>query len=278
MTVEDFPDDAPIVVSFGGGLNSTALLIGWVNAGMPPPGLILFADTGSELPETYEHVRRFSQWLADQGWEPPAHERFRPTDGGVITWVRKGGRQESLEEYSLRTRHLPSLAYGGKSCSHKFKIEPQNREVNNFPPAQKAWRAGHKVIKVLGYGAEEQKRIARAKVEDDKYLYLFPLAKWGWDREDCQRVILDAGLPLPPKSSCFFCPARKKHEIDRLAHEHPELVERAQRMEQVAYEAGNMRSTKGLGRQFSWTKYVNGSDLSDADAPNDSCMYCADEG
>lgn len=269
--------DPPMVVSFGGGLNSTALLVGMVQAGLPQPDLILFADTGSELPETYEHVRRFSLWLEEQGWEPPSEERFRPAEG-VITWVRKGGRQESLEEYSLRTQHLPSLAYGGKSCSHKFKIEPQNREVNNFPPARAAWAAGHKVIKVLGYGAEEQRRIARAKVEDDKYLYLFPLAEWGWDRADCQRVILSTGLPLPPKSSCFFCPARKKREIDQLVINHPDLVERAIRMERVASEAGNMRTTKGLGRQFSWQEYVYGTDAQedDTDAPDDSCMYCAD--
>jgi 3'-phosphoadenosine 5'-phosphosulfate sulfotransferase (PAPS reductase)/FAD synthetase len=42
-------------VAFGGGTNSTAMLCGFRERGIKPD-LILFADTGGELPETYEHV------------------------------------------------------------------------------------------------------------------------------------------------------------------------------------------------------------------------------
>ena len=36
------------------------------------------------------------------------------------------------------------------------------------------------------------------------------------DRERCKEEIRVAGLPVPPKSSCFFCPAMKPQEIDKL--------------------------------------------------------------
>lgn len=39
------------VLSFGGGVNSTALLVGLCSHNKPP-SLVLFADTGLELPET----------------------------------------------------------------------------------------------------------------------------------------------------------------------------------------------------------------------------------
>ena len=46
------PDpNSPIIVSYGGGTNSTAMLIAMVLKGIKPD-LILFADTGGELPET----------------------------------------------------------------------------------------------------------------------------------------------------------------------------------------------------------------------------------
>ena len=44
-----------LAVAFGGGTNSTAMLCGFRERGIKPD-LILFADTGGELPETYEHV------------------------------------------------------------------------------------------------------------------------------------------------------------------------------------------------------------------------------
>jgi len=41
----------PLVVAYGGGLNSTAMLCGFRERGIIP-SLILFADTGGEMPET----------------------------------------------------------------------------------------------------------------------------------------------------------------------------------------------------------------------------------
>ena len=43
------------IVSFGGGTNSTAMIIGMYRKKIPVD-LILFADTGGERPCTYEHV------------------------------------------------------------------------------------------------------------------------------------------------------------------------------------------------------------------------------
>lgn len=248
----------PVAVSFGGGLNSTALLIHWAKEKWTPPHKIIFADTGAERAETYWHLGDFAQWLVAQGMPN-------------IEVTRKGGRKETLEEYCLRTKHLPSLAYGGKSCSFKFKIEPQERDINRWSLARQAWAAGTKVVKIIGYGAEEQKRISRAKLEDEKYFYRFPLDELGMDRDACERTIVEAGRKPPPKSSCFFCPSTKKQEIFNLPED---LKRRAINIEVVSSIAGNSRSTKGLGRQFAWSELLKGENTPEAIvAP---CMYCAD--
>lgn len=52
----------PLVVHYGGGVDSTAMLIGLYRSGVVPD-LVLFADTGSEKPETYDYVGMFSDWL-----------------------------------------------------------------------------------------------------------------------------------------------------------------------------------------------------------------------
>jgi hypothetical protein len=129
----------PIIVAFGGGVNSTAMLIGMYRMGLKAD-LILFADTGGELPETYEHTERLSAWLVAHGFPEIVH-------------VSKtyAGQKTTLENDCIRNETLPSIAFGFKSCSLKYKREPQDKYCNHWPPAREAWERGQKCIKVIGY-------------------------------------------------------------------------------------------------------------------------------
>lgn len=49
------------IVSFGGGTNSTAMIIGMYLHKIPID-LILFADTGGEQPHTYKFIEIFNGW------------------------------------------------------------------------------------------------------------------------------------------------------------------------------------------------------------------------
>ncbi|OEC43158.1 hypothetical protein A7D27_10085 [Pseudomonas sp. 1D4] len=231
---------APIVAAYGMGTNSTALLVEMVRRGEPVDAIVS-ADTEGERPWTYEFRDLFSAWLVAHGY--PA-----------ITIVKKGGRPESLEDNCLRLAMLPSLAYGFKGCSHKYKIEPQEAWANKWPPARAAWAGGQKVVKLIGYDVDEPHRAAIP--EDDKYTYRYPLLEWGWGREECVAAIAAAGLPQPGKSSCFFCPASTKAEILELRREHPDLLARALAIESTAINAGNLRSVNGLGRKLHWGQFL----------------------
>lgn len=46
-------------------------------------------------------------------------------------------------------------------------------------------------------------------------------------------------------------------------------------MEAVAIEAGNLKTSKGLGRRFSWTEFLAGEQIT-AEPIVDACMYCVD--
>ena len=56
--------ESPLVVSYGGGMDSTAILVGFAAAGIVPD-LIVFADTGAERPETYAAL----DWARRHGLE-----------------------------------------------------------------------------------------------------------------------------------------------------------------------------------------------------------------
>jgi hypothetical protein len=241
-----------VVAAYGMGTNSTALIIEMVRRGERIDA-ILCADTGGERPRTYAYRDMFSNWLVEHGY--PA-----------IVTVHKGGRQETLEENCLRLTMLPSLAYGRKGCSHKYKIEPQDKWVNNWPPAREAWASGRKVVKLIGFDMDEPHRAAIP--EDAKYRYRYPLLEWGWGREECVKAISDAGLSQPGKSACFFCPSMTKPEILQLRKEYPDLLERALNIERTAQRAGNLNSVNGLGRRLNWGEFAELAAEAEANDPS----------
>lgn len=111
------------------------------------------------------------------------------------------------------------------------------------------WESGEKVIKLIGFDATETHRtFATGAGIDvcpepglpryrDRYEIRYPLRDWGFDRAACGKIIVAAGLPLPPKSACFFCPNMKDAEIEELAAEDEVDHALALEMERV-YRAG----------------------------------------
>jgi len=222
-----------LLVSYGAGTDSTAELIEMVKRDIRPD-LILFADTGGERPETYWYVVMFSLWLVGKGFPP-------------ITTVKSS---ITLEDDCLKRKALPSLAYGFKSCSQRFKAQPQDKFANHFEPFVNAWKNGETVTKAIGYEYGEERRMRESG--NKKYTNWFPLIEWEMDRDACKKTISDAGLPQPGKSSCFFCPSMRKTEIFELRDSHPDLLKRALAME------GNAELTviPGLGRSYAWNDLI----------------------
>ena len=166
-----------------------------------PVDLILFADPGAEQPHTYAYLDTMSRWLENHGM--PAITR--------VWYTEKNGQRLTLEQECLRSGTLPSIAYGYKKCSLKHKVAPQEKFCRHYQPCIDAWAKGEKVIKFIGYDAGEEQRMNKALVhdlQDKKYRKEYPLMEWGWSRNDCIQAIQNAGLPLPGKSSCFFCLGR----------------------------------------------------------------------
>lgn len=214
------------VVSYGGGTNSTAMLIGLQERG-ERPDIILFADTGGELPETYWHVQSISEWCLLAGFPP-------------ITTVKSSG--VTLEEDCITRGALPSVAYGFKTCSMRWKVQPQEKYLRSIGVTE--------YTKLIGIDADETRR---AKEYDGTR---YPLIEWGWGRDECVEAIDRAGLPQPGKSACFFCPSSKPKEILFLKKRHPDLLKRALALEANA----ELHTIKGLGRNWAWKDFVAFSD------------------
>jgi len=225
---------APVILNNGLGVDSTAMLVG-LAARNERPDLVIFADTGGEKPETIAYLDVINPWLRTVGFPE-------------VTVVRRpvGSRgYRTLEENCLSNETLPSLAFGMKSCSLKWKAAAMDHFIlgcSRGPNQHEGWRPallalaeGKKPIKLIGYDAgPKDSRRATDRVEDEHFLYRYPLREWGWDRDRCKAEIAAAGLPVPPKSACFFCPATQPDELLWLAETHPDLFKRAVAMEDAA--------------------------------------------
>ena len=213
------PDRAPLMVAYGMGVDSTALLVGLRDRGVRPDA-ILFADTGGEKKETYAFEAPMQDWLRREGWPAIVTVRY------VATNFKNWPPYYTLEDNCLTNGTLPGISFGPASCSVKWKQAPQHKWTQAWQPARDAWSANVKVTKLIGFDASPADRRRTYVPEDDqRYTYEYPLQAWGWDRAECQRQIAAAGLPVPPKSSCFFCCAMKPHEVRALSpDEHRRIV------------------------------------------------------
>lgn len=217
-----------LVVSYGMGRDSTAALVGLAKIGLRPDA-ILFADVGAEKRATYNFLPKINAWLRSVGFPEVTVVKYETTEKSRID-DRTGRPYTDLEGQCWATGHLPSFAYGGKkggqanaTCSIKWKQTAQERFVERWAPAIAAWKSGRRLIKLIGYDCEEMHRGARARAyEPEAFHWFYPLREWSWNRERQAQEIEAAGLPVPEKSSCIFCPAMRPEEFRRLAETEPE--------------------------------------------------------
>lgn len=208
----------PLIVCYGMGRDSTGVLIGLHQRG-ERPDLIIFSDVGDEKEKTYRYLDVINAWCIYVGFPEVTVVRYTPQN------FKHWPPYYTLFENCMTNITLPSLAYGGHACSSKWKIDAQRKFLETWAPAQEAWARGGKVTKCIGFEDSPKehrrtKRCATFAVQDEdpsRVTLRFPLQEWGWDLERCIREIEAAGLPVPPKSSCHFCPAMKPWEVDELS-------------------------------------------------------------
>lgn len=195
------------MISFGAGVNSVAMTIMLVEDGWRGP--IVFADTGGEHPDTYCYIEYFER------------EYLKPHDM-VITRLMPGSEyhnkkaQLPLEEYCLQVGIIPLLAV--RWCSAEWKCRPVGK-----------WCKAHSIsVSLLGISASEPRRVRNDSTTK------YPLVEADIHRPECRRIIQRAGLLVPRKSGCFFCPGQAIAGWRTLYFEYPELYARAIALEDNA--------------------------------------------
>lgn len=219
-------------VSYGGGVQSTALLV-LAARGEIDYRLFCFANVGddSEHPATLTYVREVATPFAE------AHgielvELHRVPQRGIAK-----GQPETLYGRLTRTgsRSLPipvrmaNGAPGTRSCTADFKIRVVTRELK-----RRGANAEHPATVALGISTDEIER-ARPGIDprEPTQHRVYPLLELGLSRNDCRRIIETAGLAVPGKSACWFCPFHDDETWRKQKRQEPDLFERSCELEDL---------------------------------------------
>lgn len=188
------------ILSFGGGVNSVALYFTLKKHDMPIDEII-FADTGTELPETYEVVEKF--------------KKIAVIDRVVFSTV-KSDLSDNLYSYYWDKKCVPSRMR--RDCTAKFKIRAMRKYLRNKYGKEETF------TQYIGIALEE---FHRMKNSDVKYCTLvYPLVDKKIDREECKRINQENGFAETTKSGCYVCPFTRKQGWIDLLKNHPGLFDK----------------------------------------------------
>jgi hypothetical protein len=215
------------IFSSGGGVQSTAALVLAAKCEIDFRTFV-FANTGddSENPDTLDYVRNITMPYATEN----------DIDFYEIRWIRRDGTFQSLRKRIYETeRSIPiparmgdSGAPGNRSCTYDYKIRTVDRWIAENNGKGKLVQVG------LGITTDE---IHRAKIYEKEEVrgfikeIIYPLIDLNLSRSQCMSIIRKEGLPIPPKSSCYFCPFHTHTMWQDLKRRKPDLFDEAVKIE-----------------------------------------------
>lgn len=233
------------VFSFGGGVQSVAALV-LASRGEIDYREFAFAHVGgdSEHPGTLAYLEEHAQPFAARHGLTIHVLRRTKRDGSVETVL--GRLQSTARSISIPAR-MSNGAPGNRTCTVDFKI----KVVAKWLKGRGATEADPATVG-LGISVDEIHRARRESGvpwERLDYPLITPLRLV---RANCAALIKRAGLPVPPKSACWFCPFHRPSEWQRMRREEPDLFQKAVEVERA------MNEKRGaLGRDRVWLTRFN---------------------
>lgn len=183
--------DVSEVLAYGGGMQTVAMSILVVKGLLPRPDHIICADTGREADSTWRYLETFAQPLLQS-----AGLRVEVAPHSLAKVDLYGHNGDLL---------LPAYTATGKLrtfCSDEWKASVCERYLRSIGvTSATSW---------IGYTLDERRRVKG--YGRSPWFRRYPLIEMNLTRSDCERIVLDAGLPIPEKSACFMCPHRTNAE------------------------------------------------------------------
>lgn len=176
--------------SYGGGVQSAAIAVLVQRGQLPAPDHVVIADTGREAEATWAYMREVIEPFLGRKFTVAGHELstvdLYSGNGDLLMpmFTSSGGKLPTFcsTEWKRRVVHRQLRSLGVKSCRLWMGISVD--EIGRAKPSSVAW-IEHRFPLIMD----------------------FPM-----HRTECLALVASAGLPEPPRSSCWCCPHRRDDE------------------------------------------------------------------
>ena len=207
------------ILGISGGKDSSALAI-FMRDKVPEMEYV-FCDTGSELTETYEYIKKLEAYLNKKVTRVP--QELQPREGDKKRYSPYYGFDKALELYG---GYLPSPQ--SRWCTKDLKLKPFEAFIGDDD-----------VINYVGIRYDENRKGYITSKENVKTV--FPFHEHKIDIKGVTQILERSGIGIPDyyewrtRSGCYFCFYQSKKEWLGLKREHPDLFEKAKLYEKDGF-------------------------------------------
>jgi hypothetical protein len=217
------------IISYGGGVQSTALVVLAATGQLGHVDAAVWSNVGddSEHPKTIDYVRDVATpWAAEHGLEVVTTQKTR-RDGTPVTLLGEIRRKTSSIPIPV---HMENGAPGRRTCTGEFKIKVISKWLRQHGATEQ-----DPATVIVGISVDEIERLNNRRVGKLEVVE-YPLVDRRLTRADCMQIISSAGLPVPVRSACYFCPYQSPSKRAEQRRDEPELFWKSVEIERLIVE------------------------------------------
>jgi hypothetical protein len=241
-------------LSLGLGVQSTALYYMSSMGELPPCDLAIFADLGKEKKGTIAYLKYLQRWQKENNGIPIVVVRKKNLYRDLLIQENSTGQRfASIPAYTMNEDGTTGMLR--RQCTKEYKIEQVDTAIREALGLRRI--INQKLHLWKGISLEE---IDRMSVPDTQWkVHIYPFCNYEVSKEETNKIdygILksrndiiawynEKGLPVPPKSSCVFCPYQSEAAWYDMKVNHPSDFKAAVRVDRAIRNS----SKKGIKQQ-----------------------------
>lgn len=244
-------------ISLGMGVQSTALYFMSSMGELPRVDAAIFADLGREKTRTLKYLDFLMDWQLKNDGLPIVIIRKKNLYKDLLNGVNSTGQRWSSIPAYTRTDGSKEEGMLRRQCTNEYKIEQVDRAIREY--CELPTLRGQNIEVWKGITVDEWDRISEP--EQAWKTHVYPFVGYEATREETKRLTDDRlmqmtrqdivawynrhGLPVPPKSSCVFCPYQSDAAWIEMKENHPDDFDAACQVDEAIRDS----TKKGIKQQ-----------------------------
>lgn len=202
------------IISLGLGVQSTAMYYMSSMGELPLCDYAIFVDTGREKKKTLQYLKYLKGWQKENEGIPIIVVRKKNLYKDLLNSENSTGQRfSSIPAFTLNEDGSTGMLR--RQCTNEYKIEQVDKEIRELLHVVSL--RGYEIDVWKGISLDEIERLSIPQQKWKHHVYPFcnyrsSLNGGCWldfekrTRNEIINWYIKKGLPIPPKSSCVFCP------------------------------------------------------------------------